>query len=288
MRVPFAIANMSYCRLTLLILVPLLTVTAQSQVPDGFHWVDLKREVSTVANIENALKNDNYTALREIGLWGEFALVITAWRESGQATPTGDEWVVYSVSTRDWNAKKLMSGYNLEIKDWISFQSKGAPDLGVVYMDCWECEPGSLFTALHYDFRDGWRARWANDKDPNHPGVVFLITDVGDPYTNEDVDQVFAVIAPPDGAASIGTWYYSKDLSTGEIAEAATKFSVDQATGKDKAVVLSGLDAKAWESELCKAAYSPVGLSQGQSRTACKRIMRTEGKNATASEPSKK
>ncbi len=274
--------------LAVLMLILLLRLSAESQVPDGFRWVDLRREVSTVANIANALKGENYTAIREIGVWGEFALVMTAWRESGQATPLGDEWAVYSVSQRDWNAKELISGYNLEIKDWISFQSNGTQDLGVVYMDCWECEPGSLFTALHYDPREGWRARWTNDKDPNHPGIVFLITDVGDPYTNEDVDQVFALITPPDGVASVGTWYYSKDLSTGKISDAATKFSVDQATGKDKAISLSGPAAKTWELKLCEAAYSPFGLSQGQSSRACKRITRAEERNSAVPRPSRK
>jgi len=52
--------------------------------------------------------------------------------------------------------------------------------------------------------REGWRARWANEKSPDHPGITLRVTDVGDPYTNEDVDQVFAVITPKNGVASIG------------------------------------------------------------------------------------
>ena len=191
----------------LLLVLLLVSATAHSQLPPGFRWVDFKNDASIVSKVEQALKAENYTAIREIGLADGFALVMTVDRESVQATPAGDEWYIYSVSTRDWKARPLLTGYNLQIKDWISLQSRDKQDLGIVYMDCWECEPASLFTALHYDHREGWRARWANEKDPHHPGIAFLITDVGDPYTNEDVDQVFAVLTSENGVATIGTWY---------------------------------------------------------------------------------
>jgi hypothetical protein len=266
---PFAITCMNYRCLALLI--SLVSATAQSRVPDGFRWVDFKQDVSTVSNIEKALKAENYSAIREIGVRGDFALVMTVQRESTHSTPLGDRWGVYNISTKNWNLQPLISGYNLEIKDWIRFQSNES-DLGVFYMDCWECKPAGVFTALHYDTREGWRARWKNEKDPIRPGIVFRITDVNHPYTNEQVDQVVAVIAPSDDVAAVGTWYYSKDLSTGKITEAVTKFSVDQATGEDKTFVLSGPEAKAWELKLCKVPSSPLGLSQGQSSRVCKRI----------------
>src|ERR1700730_696454 len=164
----------------LLLVLLLASAAAQGQLPGGFRWVDFKKDTSIVSEIEQAIKNENYTAIREIGVADGFALVMTVQRESEQATPDGDQWSVYSVSTKDWKARTLLTGYNLLIKDWISLRSRDKQDLGIVYMDCWECEPASLFTALHYDIRKGWRARWANEKDPHHPGIVFLITDVGD------------------------------------------------------------------------------------------------------------
>lgn len=264
---------------TKLLLVSLLVSTAdESQIPVGFHWVDFKSEGSTVSKIEQALKAENYTAIREIGLADGSALVLAVWREPGQATPEGDQWLVYSVSTKDWGARTLLTGYNLQIKDWISLQSNLKRDIGVVYMDCWECEPASLFTALHYDPQEGWRARWVNDKDPYHPGIPFLFTDVGDPYTNEEVDQVFAVLAPRDGIARVGTWFHSRDLSSGKISESASRFSVDASTGKDKSVVLAGSEASRWKLQLCEAADSRSDLSVGQSSRACKAEISAEHK----------
>lgn len=253
-------------------------LSAHGQMPAGFHWVDLRREASTVSKIEQALTGEDYTAIREIGIADSFALVMTINRDSDQDLFYGDAWRIYNVSTKTWKIQTLLVGYNLQVKDWIKFQAQASQDLGVVYMDCWECEPASLFTALHYDPNKGWRARWANEKDNNHPGITMLVTDVGDPYTNEDVDQVFAVLAPRDGVASVGTWYHSRDLSTGKISETVMKFWVDQSTGGDKSVDLTGTKANSWERLLCKPASSPYGLSQGQSSRSCKAIVSTKGK----------
>jgi len=268
-------------RLAALFIAGLLaSVSAHSQTPVRFRWVNFKQEASTISKIEQALTGEDYTAIREIGMADSFALVMTIKRDSDQNLFYGDAWRVYNVSTKTWNIQTLLVGYNLQVKDWIKFQTRASEDLGVVYMDCWECEPASLFTALHYDPHKGWRARWANEKDANHPGITTLVTDVGDPYTNEDVDQVFAVLAPRDGVATVGTWYHSRDLSSGKISETATKFWVDQSTGGDRSVDLAGTEAKTWELRLCKPATSPSGLSQGQSSRSCKGIVSPRGKGS--------
>jgi len=93
------------------------------------------------------------TAVREIVLADGFALVTAVRRESWQTTPAEDQWLVYSVSTQSGDARKLLIGYDLQIKDWFGFTLKDK-DLGVIYLDCDECEPASLFTALHYDPRE--------------------------------------------------------------------------------------------------------------------------------------
>ena len=255
-----------------ILFVAMLTcIDVHSQTPAGFHWVDFRKEASTVSKVEHALSGEDYSAVREIGLTDVFALVLTVHRDPGQTTFYGDEWRVYSISTKTWGVQSLLIGYDLQVKDWVRFQQRSVQDLGVVYKDCWECEPASVFTAFHYDSHKGWRARWGNEKDPNHPGITMQVTDVADPYTNEDVDQVFAVSALEEASAIAGTWYRSKDLSSGKITESVTKFWVDQATGSDKSIELSGADAKTLEVILCKP-HSPYRLSQGQDTSACKRI----------------
>jgi hypothetical protein len=249
-------------------------------MPTGFHWVDFKREFSTAQKVEQALKAEDYTAIREIVLADEFALVMVVRRETWQVTPAEDQWLVYSVSMKSGAARRLLSGYDLQIKNWFSFYSRDELDLGITYWDCDECEPATLFTALHYDRREGWRARWANKEDVNHPGITVRVTDVGDPYTNEDVDQVFALLAPKGGVASVGTWYHSRDLGTGKINDDVARFSVNPATGEDKSVVLTGSKAKEWESQLCKAKDSWSAPAMGQSSPACKGVLSPKQKTA--------
>jgi hypothetical protein len=204
---------------------------------------------------------------------GRFALVMAVRRESWQSTPAEDQWIVYSVSTKSGDTRKLLSGYDLQTKSWFSFYSRDKQDLGITYLDCDECEPATLFTALHYDRREGWRARWANKENPDQPGITLRVTDVGDPYTDEDVDQVFAVLSPHDGIASVGTWYHSRDLATGKVTDGVSRFSVDPLTGKDRSTVLTGAEAREWELKLCKAADSSWGLAIGQSSRTCKAVL---------------
>lgn len=263
---------------TLLLVGIVISATADGQTPAGFHWVDFKRESAIVQKVDQALRAEDYTAVREIGVSGDSALVMVIHREADQAVPEGDQWSVYNVSMKSGQVETLLVGYSLQIKGWISFRSQDEQDLGMVYLHCWECEPASLFTAFHYDPRDGWRARWVNKENVKQPGITFRVTDVGDPYTNEDVDQVFAVLAPNDGVASVGTWYHSRDLATGKISEEAVRYSVDLSNGEDRLTVLTGAKAKEWELHLCRATDSWSGPATGQSSSACKRLLSTKGK----------
>lgn len=265
------------CKMKMLVPISLFLLAptfAHCQAPDGFRWVNFKQDSATLSKVEQALKPEAYSAIREIGILGDFALVMTAKRGPDQPSPLGDEWNVYNVSTKTWNITSLIVGYNLEIKDWISFQPDTIPDLGVVYLDCWECEPASLFTALRFEQQNGWRARWLSKETSKQPGIVLGVTNVGDPYTDEDVDQVFAVIAPRSRAASVGTWYHSRDLASGKITNVISKFFVDPVSGKDRSTVLTGRDGLEWERRLCKVGPDFLsGLFGGQENRACKKVV---------------
>jgi hypothetical protein len=256
-----------------------ISATARGQMPASFQWVDLRHDAAAVQKVEQALKAEDYTAIREIGVADGFALAMVVRRESGQDVPEGDQWLVYNVSMKSGKVQALLTGSSLQIKRWIGFYSREQQDLGIVYLDCWECEPASLFTAFHCDSRDGWRARWTNKEDPNHPGITFRLTDVGKPFTNEDdADQVFAVLEPKDGVASVGTWYHSRDLATGKVSDGVSRSSVDPSTGKDRSADLTGSEAKELELQLCKTTDSSWGLAIGQSSHACKGILSVKRK----------
>lgn len=63
----------------------LVCIGAEGQTPPGFHWVNFKTEAETVSKIQRVLKDEEYSAIREIGLTDRFALVFTVERETGQS-----------------------------------------------------------------------------------------------------------------------------------------------------------------------------------------------------------
>jgi hypothetical protein len=50
-------------------------------------------------------------------------------------------WIVYSVSTENWDAPRLLIGR--KPGDWFSFDAEDEQDLGVTYSDCNQCEPST-------------------------------------------------------------------------------------------------------------------------------------------------
>src|SRR5450755_1693284 len=85
--------NLTVCRerarvrincVKLLLISVAFSANACGQMPAGFHWVDFKRESVTVQKVELALKAEDYTAIREIGVLGDFALVMAIRRGSDQ------------------------------------------------------------------------------------------------------------------------------------------------------------------------------------------------------------
>ena len=139
-----------------------LSARVHCQLPKDFHWVDLKREADTVSRVSRALAADRFSAIREIGLLGDYALVFTTLRQPDAPTPDSDSWKVYNVTIGGGAIKMLLSGYEVRIMAWMPFLLHDRADLGITYTDCVGCEPTIIFTALHYDQGHGWRARWPN------------------------------------------------------------------------------------------------------------------------------
>src|SRR5664279_2288537 len=69
--------------------------SAQVPVLDGFSWLDLKSDTDRVAAVTKALEQQKYTALREIAVVDDSALVITTTRDNPQAQPEFDHYTVY-------------------------------------------------------------------------------------------------------------------------------------------------------------------------------------------------
>ena len=281
-QIEVSLRNMTAKLRMIFIVAMTFSITAVADTRAGFHWVDFKRENVTVSRVTEILKPEDYTNIREIGIVGDSALVFTTWREPGRGVqqvpldPAYERWTVYGVSLKQAKFQKLVSGYELQIKAWVHFTSAGIDDLAIVYKDCSECEAASFFTAFHYDEKMRWQARWAAARADYPTGIAFFSTDVPDSDPDADIDQVFAVFAPQNGDAAVGTWYYSREHRTGKVTNDVMKFFVDPASGKERSLTLKGAEAAAWERQLCNAKDASLELRIGQDSKSCKRMLRAE------------
>lgn len=265
------------CRLDrLIVFLVVLSGSAWAQPPASFRWVNFKREPDTVSRIAAVLKTEEYSAIREIGLIADSALVFTTARETDTDTPDGDRWTVYSVSAGTQTVRKLFSGFEVRIAAWLKFVPGRDGDLGITYMDCSGCEPAMLFTALHFEPGEGWRPRWAPKNPDRPPGILLMSSDAGTPYTDEDVDQIWAVLAPPSGPASVGTWYHARNLRTGKVTNVVTKWQVDRSAQKEESITLSGSAAATWQRTICKPVDGVSTLMGGQNAKNCIRVLHPE------------
>jgi uncharacterized membrane protein len=131
---------------------------------------------------------------------------------------------------------------------------------------------------LHFTKSIGWKARWPNKegvKDNPQPGAVVLLGDVGEPYDDSEVDEVYAIVAWPDNSFAIGSWTHSRDEKTGKIDDNVVKYSVNPKTGEDRVETLTGPAALKWERELCRQSNIRIQPSSGQDSKACRSVLKT-------------
>lgn len=247
-----------------------------SDVPSGFSWISIESDKTTMTAVRRALHDASITAIREVGVEDGFALVMTASREAGAPTPDYDRWSIYNISLTTGKSRILVSGYGVKLLDWIGVAKD---ELAITYYDCWECEAATLFTTLRFKKGAGWTARWPNkstrDSTYPQPGAVVLMTDVGDPYDDNDVDQVFAVVAQPNDQFAVGSWVHSRNSKSGKSDDDVERYSIDPATKDDHVEKLNGNAALGWEREVCTESRILIQPSIGQKSKACRAVART-------------
>jgi hypothetical protein len=251
----------------------------QAQLPAGFSWVNLESNAPVMAKVRNAFGGESITAIREVGVEGDFALVVTASRQGG-VVPAGDEWRVYSISLQSGRKQLLVRGYRLEMLEWLG---AGNRELAITYDSCYGCEPEMMFTTLHLDGRLGWAARWKveglTDSSPQ-PGVGVVADLVADPDDFEDVTQVFGLIVEQSGGFAAGSWVRTRNLKTGKVTDQVERFTVDPATEGNRVEHLVGDAAVRWERALCKPSKPSQYLSApslGQDSAACHEVVGADG-----------
>jgi len=252
----------------------LLARSSCAQLPTNFSWVNLESDKKIMPVIRRALRDQNINAIREVGVKDGFALVMTTSRQPDEPTPDYDSWEIYSINLSTEKSRELFGGYGLKLLEWIG---PGNEELALSYLSCWECESATLLTTIHLVPGSGWRARWPNNPvnsaSPALPGAVVDIGDMGMPYDDNDVDQIYAFVKQPENSFAIGTWIYSRNTVTGKIEQDVERYSIDPKTGKDRTEKLTGQAALDWKRVICSPENVITQANSGQNSKTCRKIL---------------
>jgi hypothetical protein len=238
-----------------------------AQAPDTFRWIDFHspKDEDVVVWVTRALDGQKWTAIREIGVEYDAALVITTLRSSPTASPNRDSFSIWSVSLANRAVTHIVDGTNLRLADWLLLAVGEPRELGVLYDDCNDCEATTYFTALHYDLRNRtWAARWLEAG-----GKTIPVWTTKDPMGVTQT-QVFAVLSDPqNGHEVLGTWSHLDYGKQKAAQDTVYRYDVDPQTDREDSELLYGRDAANMKDRLCRGQDAVPGLARGQDSPLC-------------------
>jgi hypothetical protein len=241
------------------------TPLCTAQAPDAFRWIDFHsvKDQDVIVWVTRALDNQKWTAIREIGVQYDAALVITTVRASAQSAANEDSFSIWSVSLSNRALTPILRGANLHLLDWMLFAIGRPRELAALYDDCKACEATTFFTAFYYDLgRQTWAARWISGgqgvplwSDNPPPGVTRT--------------QVYAGIADPDGLETIGTWNHLDYGKQKPPEDLVYRYDLDPLSNLERTQLLRGKEAEAMKQKLCRAQDAVADLARGQDSSLC-------------------
>lgn len=258
------VAGSSLFAIFAVLLLPAIPLAAQ-QSPESFHWVDFhaQQDQSVVVWVTNALETQKWTAIREIGVEYDAALVITTTRKTPQTPPALDTFSLWSVSLTTHDTKLLLSGANLRVLDWMLFAIGWPRELGILYDDCNECDAATFLTALHYDDRvHGWAARWMRGSQ------AIPVSNATAPQ-GVTASSAFAVLADSNGLEEVGTWNHLDFGSEKPPEDYVYLYDVNPTDYAERTQLLHGPQADVLKRRICLGSDAVSGLERGQDSLLC-------------------
>jgi hypothetical protein len=253
--------------LACLVVLALFTMPrCESQAPDSFRWIDFHspKDQDVVVWVTRALDGQNWTAIREIGVQYDAALVITSFRANPQSAANDDVFSVWSVSLTDRSAvKSILKGANLRPVGWMLFTAGGLRELGAMYEDCNNCAATTFLTAFYYDLRDHtWGARWMRGGQ----GAPIWSSNTPPDVTRT---QVYAVMADPNGRETLGTWNHLDYGKAKPAEDFVYRYDLDPLNCLERMQSLVGKEAASMKERLCHGQDAVAELSRGQDSILC-------------------
>jgi hypothetical protein len=227
-----------------------------------------QKDQDVIVWVTRSLEPEKWTAIREIGVQYDAALVVTTLRASPQSPANADTFTVWSVSLTSHGLTPLLKGVNLRWLDWMRF-ADGAPlELGALYDNCFDCAADTYFTAFHFDMREhAWAARWM--RGGQGAPVWSGNAPAGVAWT-----QVYAVMAEPNGRELVGTWSHFDYGKLKDPEDFVYRYDLDPFSGLERTQLLSGKAADAMKLRLCGAQNVLPGLARGQDSPLCRQTVK--------------
>lgn len=242
-----------------------VTSSSSAQAPDTFRWIDFHSpsDQDVVVWVTRALDGQKWSAIREIGVEYDAALVVTTLRATPQASANRDTFSIWSISLSDRALTHIVDGANLRLMDWLLLNVGQGRELAALYDDCNDCQATTYFTAFHYDLRQHkWAGRWmqAGKAVP----VWTTVASIG--LTQA---QVFAVMADGTGRETLGTWSQIDYGKQKPAEDSVYRYDLDPQSDTERTQLLFGRDAASMKDRLCHSQDAVPGLSRGQDSELC-------------------
>jgi len=254
--------------LLFLLLLTVQHLCAQQQPPEAFRWIDFHAEEGPdrdiVVWVSRSLEAEKWTAIREIGVEYDAALVVTSLRATPQSPVDSDTYTVWNASLTNHGIAPLMKGVNLRWLDWMQFVAGQPMEPTALFDNCAECAADTYFTAFHYDVpQHMWMGRWMRGSQAvpvwgarAPDGVTWI--------------QAYARLSDPNGTDSIGTWSHFDYGTQKPPQDFVYRYDVDPLSHLERTDLLSGKAADALKDRLCRAQGVGTGLARGQDSGLCK------------------
>lgn len=256
----FARPGLAVLALLLAASVPLFS----QQAPENFRWVDFhsQQDQSVIVWVTRSLAVADWTAIRDIAVQYDSALVVTTKRATPQSAANADTFTVWTASLTDHSYAPLLRGVNLRWLDWMRFSDGGPEELAILYDDCHECAANTYFTAFHYDLKaHAWTARWIK----NNQGIPMWSSNTPPGVT---WSQAYAAFAEPNGREFIATWSHFEYDNKKKPDDYVFRYDLDPFSGLERALPLAGKDAADMETRICTG-HAVADLERGQDSALC-------------------
>jgi hypothetical protein len=263
----------------ILVFLSSMAVSAEAQ-QDSFRWIDFHsaKDQDIVIWVTRSLEPEKWTAIREIGVEYDAALVVTTQRTTPQSPANADSFAVWSVSLTTHAVTPLLTGVNPRWLEWIQLGEGKPREPAFLYDNCAECAADTYLTAFRYDVtQHGWTARWMRGGQ----GVPVLSANAP---AGVDWTQVYAVVSEPNGRQQVGTWSHFDYGKIKPAEDFVYLYEVDPASGLERTQLLSGKPAEALELRLC-GAQEAAGLAHGQDSLLCQQLVKPRAERRPVTTP---